>query len=135
MQVSEDQIEASLAQSPGSQFSLKPGIKSSYDSGAISLAATDPNASDWRRQPKEADVPLSLSLSALPLRRFILSFQVVIVGLEHLWIWAQKGDFAAIFTTWQLKVKVTWAEVQPRRKTIQSVAKSPLGRGNFSLNK
>lgn len=83
MQVSEDQIEASLAQSPGSQLSLKPGIKSSYDSGAISLA-TDPNASDWRRQPKEVDVPLSLSLSALPLRRFILSFQVAIVGLEHL---------------------------------------------------
>lgn len=44
-QVSEDQIEASLAQSPGSQLSLKPGIKSSYDSGAISLA-TDPNAFD-----------------------------------------------------------------------------------------
>uniref|UniRef100_A0A8C9WWH2 P2X purinoceptor n=1 Tax=Sander lucioperca TaxID=283035 RepID=A0A8C9WWH2_SANLU len=35
------QIEASLAQSPGSQLSLKPCIKSSYDSGAISLATSD----------------------------------------------------------------------------------------------
>ncbi|XP_071362847.1 P2X purinoceptor 3a [Trachinotus anak] len=40
-EVSEAQIEASLAQSPGSQLSLRPGIKSSYDSGAISLATTD----------------------------------------------------------------------------------------------
>ncbi|XP_035525212.1 P2X purinoceptor 3a [Morone saxatilis] len=40
-EVSEAQIEASLAQSPGSQLSLKAGIKSSYDSGAISLAASD----------------------------------------------------------------------------------------------
>ncbi|KAM9356691.1 P2X purinoceptor 3a [Symphorus nematophorus] len=40
-EVSEEQIEASLAQSPGSQLSLKPGIKSSYDSGAISLATCD----------------------------------------------------------------------------------------------
>ncbi|XP_035017384.2 P2X purinoceptor 3a [Hippoglossus stenolepis] len=40
-EVSEAQIEASLAQSPGSQLSLKPGIKSSYDSGAVSLAASD----------------------------------------------------------------------------------------------
>ncbi|KAL7394845.1 hypothetical protein ABVT39_005302 [Epinephelus coioides] len=40
-EVSEAQIEASLAQSPGSQLSLKPGIKSSYDSGAISLEACD----------------------------------------------------------------------------------------------
>ncbi|KAE8285895.1 P2X purinoceptor 3 [Larimichthys crocea] len=40
-EVSEAQIEASLAQSPGSQLSLKPGIKSSYDSGAISLATSD----------------------------------------------------------------------------------------------
>lgn len=41
VQVSEAQIEASLAQSPGSQLSLKPGIKSSYDSGAISLATSE----------------------------------------------------------------------------------------------
>ncbi|XP_031158961.1 P2X purinoceptor 3a isoform X2 [Sander lucioperca] len=40
-EVSEAQIEASLAQSPGSQLSLKPCIKSSYDSGAISLATSD----------------------------------------------------------------------------------------------
>ncbi|XP_070769522.1 P2X purinoceptor 3a [Enoplosus armatus] len=40
-EVSDAQIEASLAQSPGSQLSLKPGIKSSYDSGAISLATSD----------------------------------------------------------------------------------------------
>nr|WGS94582.1 P2X3a [Lateolabrax maculatus] len=40
-EVSDAQIEASLAQSPGSQLSLKPGIKSSYDSGAISLATFD----------------------------------------------------------------------------------------------
>ncbi|XP_059202550.1 P2X purinoceptor 3a [Centropristis striata] len=40
-EVSSAQIEASLAQSPGSQLSLQPGIKSSYDSGAISLAASD----------------------------------------------------------------------------------------------
>ncbi|KAF1384779.1 hypothetical protein PFLUV_G00123700 [Perca fluviatilis] len=39
-EVSEAQIEASLAQSPGSQLSLKPCIKSSYDSGAISLATS-----------------------------------------------------------------------------------------------
>ncbi|XP_029297566.1 P2X purinoceptor 3a [Cottoperca gobio] len=39
-EVSDAQIEASLAQSPGSQMSLK-GIKSSYDSGAISLATSD----------------------------------------------------------------------------------------------
>lgn len=41
-QVSEAQIEASLARSPGSQLSLKvEGIKSSYDSGAVSLALSD----------------------------------------------------------------------------------------------
>ncbi|XP_068596530.1 P2X purinoceptor 3a [Brachionichthys hirsutus] len=40
-EVSEAQIEASLAQSPGSQLSLKPGMKNSYDSGAISLATPD----------------------------------------------------------------------------------------------
>ncbi|XP_042349703.1 P2X purinoceptor 3a [Plectropomus leopardus] len=40
-EVSEAQIEAYLAQSPGSQLSLKPGIKSSYDSGAVSLDMTD----------------------------------------------------------------------------------------------
>ncbi|XP_070692384.1 P2X purinoceptor 3a [Pempheris klunzingeri] len=40
-EVSEAQIEASIAQSPGSQQSFKPGIKSSYDSGAISLTASD----------------------------------------------------------------------------------------------
>lgn len=37
-EVSDAQITASAAQSPGSQLSLKPGIKSSYDSGALSLA-------------------------------------------------------------------------------------------------
>lgn len=41
IQVSEAQIEASLAQSPGSQLSLKRGMKSSYDSGALSLDTTD----------------------------------------------------------------------------------------------
>ncbi|XP_034739868.1 P2X purinoceptor 3a isoform X2 [Etheostoma cragini] len=40
-EVSEAQIEASIAQSPGSQLSLKPCIKSSYDSGAISLATSE----------------------------------------------------------------------------------------------
>ncbi|XP_032383104.1 P2X purinoceptor 3a isoform X1 [Etheostoma spectabile] len=40
-EVSEAQIEASIAQSPGSQLSLKPCIKSSYDSGAMSLATSD----------------------------------------------------------------------------------------------
>uniref|UniRef100_A0A3Q3EYF5 P2X purinoceptor n=1 Tax=Labrus bergylta TaxID=56723 RepID=A0A3Q3EYF5_9LABR len=40
-EVSDAQIEAELAQSPGSPLSLKGGIKSSYDSGAISLAASD----------------------------------------------------------------------------------------------
>ncbi|XP_060903997.1 P2X purinoceptor 3a [Labrus mixtus] len=40
-EVSDAQIEASLAQSPGSPLSLKGGIKSSCDSGAISLAASD----------------------------------------------------------------------------------------------
>ncbi|XP_008325262.1 P2X purinoceptor 3a [Cynoglossus semilaevis] len=40
-EVSEAQIEASLAQSPASQLSLKPGIKSPYDSGAISLSTSD----------------------------------------------------------------------------------------------
>ncbi|XP_030251860.1 P2X purinoceptor 3a [Sparus aurata] len=40
-EVSEAQIEASLAQSPGSQLSLKRGMKSSYDSGALSLDTTD----------------------------------------------------------------------------------------------
>uniref|UniRef100_A0A3Q3RJ36 P2X purinoceptor n=1 Tax=Mastacembelus armatus TaxID=205130 RepID=A0A3Q3RJ36_9TELE len=40
-EVSEAQIEASLAQSPASQFSLKPDIKSSYDSGAISLSNSE----------------------------------------------------------------------------------------------
>ncbi|KAL3044806.1 hypothetical protein OYC64_013141 [Pagothenia borchgrevinki] len=40
-EVSDAQIEASLAQSPVSQLSLKGGIKSSYDSGAISLATSD----------------------------------------------------------------------------------------------
>ncbi|KAF3693935.1 P2X purinoceptor 3 [Channa argus] len=40
-EVSEAQIEASLSQSPGSQLSLKTNMKSSYDSGAISLTASD----------------------------------------------------------------------------------------------
>ncbi|KAK5864767.1 hypothetical protein PBY51_015980 [Eleginops maclovinus] len=40
-EVSDAQIEASLAHSPVSQLSLKGGIKSSYDSGAISLATSD----------------------------------------------------------------------------------------------
>uniref|UniRef100_A0A8C2XTL0 P2X purinoceptor n=1 Tax=Cyclopterus lumpus TaxID=8103 RepID=A0A8C2XTL0_CYCLU len=40
-EVSMAQIEASLSQSPDSQLSLKQGIKSSYDSGAISLANSD----------------------------------------------------------------------------------------------
>ncbi|XP_038554899.1 P2X purinoceptor 3a [Micropterus salmoides] len=40
-EVSEAQIEASVAQSPGSQLSLKPGIKSSCDSGALSLGTAD----------------------------------------------------------------------------------------------
>uniref|UniRef100_UPI0037E95282 P2X purinoceptor 3a isoform X2 n=1 Tax=Semicossyphus pulcher TaxID=241346 RepID=UPI0037E95282 len=40
-EVSDAQIEASLAQSPGSLVSLKGGIKSSCDSGAMSLAASD----------------------------------------------------------------------------------------------
>ncbi|KAK2849079.1 hypothetical protein Q5P01_008913 [Channa striata] len=40
-EVSEAQIEASLTQSPGSQLSLKNDMKSSYDSGAISLTASD----------------------------------------------------------------------------------------------
>ncbi|KAM4555682.1 P2X purinoceptor 3a [Odontesthes bonariensis] len=37
-EVSEAQIEAYLTPSPGSQLSLRPGVKSSYDSGAISLS-------------------------------------------------------------------------------------------------
>uniref|UniRef100_A0A672IVR5 P2X purinoceptor n=1 Tax=Salarias fasciatus TaxID=181472 RepID=A0A672IVR5_SALFA len=41
VQVSDAQITASAAQSPGSQLSLKEGIKSSYDSGALSLANSD----------------------------------------------------------------------------------------------
>ncbi|XP_019934442.2 P2X purinoceptor 3a [Paralichthys olivaceus] len=40
-EVSDAQIEAFLAQSPGSQLSLKQGIKSSYDSGSVSLATSD----------------------------------------------------------------------------------------------
>ncbi|XP_029965023.1 P2X purinoceptor 3a [Salarias fasciatus] len=40
-EVSDAQITASAAQSPGSQLSLKEGIKSSYDSGALSLANSD----------------------------------------------------------------------------------------------
>ncbi|XP_028272751.1 P2X purinoceptor 3a [Parambassis ranga] len=40
-EVSEAQVESFLAQTPGSQTSLNPGIKSSYDSGAISLSPTD----------------------------------------------------------------------------------------------
>lgn len=40
-EVSERQIETSLAQSPGSQLSLKPGITRSSDSGAISLSICD----------------------------------------------------------------------------------------------
>ncbi|XP_022045278.1 P2X purinoceptor 3a [Acanthochromis polyacanthus] len=40
-EVSEKQMEASVAQSPGSQLSLKHGIKSSSDSGAISLSICD----------------------------------------------------------------------------------------------
>ncbi|XP_030595688.1 P2X purinoceptor 3a [Archocentrus centrarchus] len=40
-QVSEVQIETSVTQSLGSQLSLKPGIKSSYDSGALSLNTYD----------------------------------------------------------------------------------------------
>uniref|UniRef100_UPI003AAC21E7 P2X purinoceptor 3a n=1 Tax=Centroberyx gerrardi TaxID=166262 RepID=UPI003AAC21E7 len=37
-EVSEAQIQAILSQSPSSQLSVKPDIKSSYDSGAISLS-------------------------------------------------------------------------------------------------
>ncbi|XP_054453089.1 P2X purinoceptor 3a [Anoplopoma fimbria] len=40
-EVSEAQIEAYLARSPGSQLSLRPGLKSSYDSGAISFTTSD----------------------------------------------------------------------------------------------
>ncbi|XP_053179850.1 P2X purinoceptor 3a [Scomber japonicus] len=40
-EVSEAQIEASLPQSPETPLSLKTGIKSSYDSGAISLSTSD----------------------------------------------------------------------------------------------
>ncbi|XP_061542505.1 P2X purinoceptor 3a [Phycodurus eques] len=40
-EVSEAQIEASLAPSPSSQISIKEGMKSSYDSGAHSLATAD----------------------------------------------------------------------------------------------
>ncbi|CAN9515015.1 unnamed protein product [Ophioblennius macclurei] len=40
-EVSDAQITASAAQSPGSQLSLKTGMKSSYDSGALSLDASD----------------------------------------------------------------------------------------------
>ncbi|XP_054648208.1 P2X purinoceptor 3a isoform X1 [Dunckerocampus dactyliophorus] len=40
-EVSEAQIEASLARSPSSQLSIKDGMKSSGDSGAISLATAD----------------------------------------------------------------------------------------------
>ncbi|XP_074530437.1 P2X purinoceptor 3a [Halichoeres trimaculatus] len=40
-EVSEAQIEASIAPSPGSPLSLKGGIKSSYDSGAMSLTTSD----------------------------------------------------------------------------------------------
>ncbi|XP_026213861.1 P2X purinoceptor 3a [Anabas testudineus] len=40
-EVSEAQIEASLTQSPGSLLSLKTAMKSSGDSGAISLSASD----------------------------------------------------------------------------------------------
>ncbi|KAM8910129.1 P2X purinoceptor 3a [Spinachia spinachia] len=40
-EVSEAQIDASFGRSPDSQLSLKPGIKSVYDSGAISLDASD----------------------------------------------------------------------------------------------
>ncbi|XP_062281523.1 P2X purinoceptor 3a [Scomber scombrus] len=40
-EVSEAQIEASLPQSPETPLSLKTGIKSSYDSGAISLSTFD----------------------------------------------------------------------------------------------
>ncbi|XP_054595075.1 P2X purinoceptor 3a isoform X1 [Nothobranchius furzeri] len=40
-EVSEDQIRDSITPSPGSQLSLKPGIKSCYDSGAISLSTSD----------------------------------------------------------------------------------------------
>ncbi|XP_053736015.1 P2X purinoceptor 3a [Synchiropus splendidus] len=40
-EVSDAQIAASLAPSPESQLSLKRDIKSSYDSGALSLAASD----------------------------------------------------------------------------------------------
>uniref|UniRef100_A0A673A748 P2X purinoceptor n=1 Tax=Sphaeramia orbicularis TaxID=375764 RepID=A0A673A748_9TELE len=40
-EVSEAQIEASITQSPDSQLSLKGGMKSSYDSGALSLDNSD----------------------------------------------------------------------------------------------
>uniref|UniRef100_A0A665TMT8 P2X purinoceptor n=1 Tax=Echeneis naucrates TaxID=173247 RepID=A0A665TMT8_ECHNA len=40
-QVSDAQIEACLTQSPGSELSFRAGIKRSYDSGAVSLAASD----------------------------------------------------------------------------------------------
>uniref|UniRef100_A0AAV2MJC9 Uncharacterized protein n=1 Tax=Knipowitschia caucasica TaxID=637954 RepID=A0AAV2MJC9_KNICA len=40
-EVTQAQIEASLAQSPGSQLSLKRGIKSSLDSGMPSLSISD----------------------------------------------------------------------------------------------
>ncbi|KAM6923787.1 P2X purinoceptor 3a [Xenentodon cancila] len=40
-EVTDAQIEASLTPSPDSQLSLKPGIKSSYDSGALSISTSD----------------------------------------------------------------------------------------------
>ncbi|XP_037317723.2 P2X purinoceptor 3a [Pungitius pungitius] len=40
-EVSAAQVDASFGRSPDSQLSLKPGIKSSYDSGAIFLDASD----------------------------------------------------------------------------------------------
>ncbi|XP_072252524.1 P2X purinoceptor 3a [Leuresthes tenuis] len=40
-EVTEAQIEACITPSPGSQLSLRPGVKSSCDSGAISLSPSD----------------------------------------------------------------------------------------------
>lgn len=91
-QVTEAQIEAaSAAQSPGSQLSLAPGIKCSYDSGAISLAASEPNPSEWGLLSVIMDVRLYfflLCFSGHPsVPHFSSSFlrclfQAVSVGLE-----------------------------------------------------
>lgn len=81
-QISEAQIEASIAQSPASQLSLTPGIKSSYDSGAVSLAASDPNPSDWGQLSVTVNIPLSFSLLCLSGDIPLCLFQAVSVDLE-----------------------------------------------------